>query len=168
MATPLWCCFSKRGGELSPCLSDPSFLLLLIKVGLLIYLLPPPLNADANAVGWSSSSGWWCCVPFCCLPLFSCRQNWPHELMGLSETFFLIFLCLWGSRRLVKLEYERTNEWLSYRVSSCRTSREVKERKISLLRWIYFWLFSGDNYCCGAVWFALPLGKWSISKNSGN
>lgn len=31
--------------------------------------------------------------------------------------------------RVVKLEYERTNEWLSYRVSSCRTFREAKEIK---------------------------------------
>lgn len=70
-----------------------------------------------------------------------CSFLLPHtfllqtELTPPAATFFrdiLSYISLplgLKTTRVMKLEYEKTNEWLSYRVSSCRTFREAKEIK---------------------------------------
>lgn len=99
---------------------------------MLIYLLPPTLlDVNANDVGWSSLLTEGSVFLFAASYLCSADTIDPASCYVWQRHSFLYFFASGAQKhqRVVKLEYERTNEWLSYRVSSCRTFREAKEIK---------------------------------------
>lgn len=63
---------------------------------------------------------------------FSSADRIDHNSCYVCQRHSFLYFFASGAQnhqRVVKLEYERRNEWLSYRVSSCRTFKEAKEIK---------------------------------------